>query len=228
MHGEKERRKTPLYIVLSNEGRTRSIQLIPLQFNGHLTAGQATSSTQGSSSVSTGSSNEAQMIVDGDLSDSSKSSIDQVWPDREFHHPKVLISLSLEEDQRRNVNEWVEWMRSIPAFVKYTNVDAIYKSGSTLILLTVPVAIWDLLPESPAIAFIGFTDSWNLLRSSLPSSVESQVLTKAKGEPPSSVTPWYRRFTQNMTSDHEVMPQKYLGLCTPSNEFHVSLDPCDR
>ena len=47
---------------------------------------------------------------------------------------------------------------------KYANVPGIYKSVSTLIILSLPAAVWDLLPKDPAVAFIGFTDSGSLLR----------------------------------------------------------------
>ena len=161
--GEHEHRKTPVYIVLSDEGKHRSIGLIPRQPNDHLTVGPSEASVLGSTSDTSKSSTEAQSIIDGNISDSSQSSIDQVWPDGDFLHPKVLISLSLEEDQRLHMNEWVEWIQSVPAFIKYTHVDGIYKSGSTLMILSIPVAIWDLLPRDPAIAFIGFINSWNLL-----------------------------------------------------------------
>lgn len=95
--------------------------------------------------------------------DSSQSSLDQMWPDPNFHNPKVLVSIALEEDQLLNTDGWTEWIRSIPALVKYCHVEGIYKSGSTLLLITLPIAVWDLLPSDLAIRFLGFTYSWNLL-----------------------------------------------------------------
>ena len=185
--GEHEHRKTPIYIVLSNEGQQRSIRLVPLQINDISAVGHTESSTQRSPSVSPMSSIEAQSILDASLPDSSQSSVHQVWPDQNYCHPKVLISLSLKEDQKLNMDEWVEWMRSVPALVKYANVDGIYKSGSTLILLIVPVAIWDLLPKSPAIAFIGFTSSWNLLGTNPPRLVQSHESIKTVRKAPSYI-----------------------------------------
>lgn len=189
INGENEHRKTPIYIVLSNEGKQRSIGLIPLQRHGHPVLGLAEASFQGSPSDSSKSSVGMQSIADENPSDFSQSSIDQVWPDQEFNHPKVLISLSLEEGQWLHTSEWIEWMRSVPAFVKYTNVDGIYKSGSTLMVLSIPVAIWDLLPKDPAIAFVGFIRSSNLLRGDLPRLVASQGWIKAEAKAPSHINP---------------------------------------
>lgn len=40
-----------------------------------------------------------------------------------------------------------------------------YSSYSTLVLLSIPVAAWDMMPEDPAVNFIGFVTSVNLLQS---------------------------------------------------------------
>ena len=186
MTGEHEHRKTPIYIVISHEGNQRSIGLIPLQRNGPPSVGRVDASTQRLHSGSSESSNEAQSIADDSLLDSSQSSIDRVWPDRGFDHPKVLISLSLEEDQSLYMDTWVDWIRSVPALIRYTKVDGIFKSSSTLLLLSIPVALWDLLPKDPAISFIGFVNSSNLLCNSLPPLDASHKSIKTKAETPNS------------------------------------------
>ena len=186
MTGEHEHRKTPIYMVLSHEGNQRSIGLTPLQRNGHPSVGRVDCSTQGLHSGSSESSNEAQSIADDSPLESSQSSIDRVWPDQEFHHPKVLISLSLEEDQYLYTDAWVDWIRSVPALVKYTKVDGIFKSSSTLLVLSISAALWDQLPKNPAITFVGFVNSSNLLCNNLPPLVASHELIKTKFETPSS------------------------------------------
>ena len=210
--GEREYRKTPIYIVLSSEGKQRSIGLKPLQPNGHLAVELAATSIQGPLSDSSESSIEAQTIGDDDTLNSSQSSIDQVWPDPEFHHPKVLISLSLEEDQWLHTDEWVEWMRSVPAFVKYANVDGIYKSGSTLIVLSIPVAVWDLLPKDPAIAFINFIKSGNLLHSSPPPLAASHDSIKEKAIAPSYIDPISRTLPSRFQTVDTSLANQDLGL----------------
>ena len=160
--GEHERRKTPIYVVLANEKRKRSIELIPLQPRETPPQELAADSVPVPSPQSSNSSGP-QTSVDGNVSDSSQSSLEQLWPDSDFRSPKVLISLALEEDQWLHTNDWVKWMQSVPALTKYARVDGIYKTGSTLMLLSIPVAIWDLLPKDPAISFIGFVESANML-----------------------------------------------------------------
>lgn len=188
MTGEHEHRKTPIYIVISHEGNQRSIGLIPLERNDPPSVGRVDAFTQWLHSGSSGFfvENGAESIADDSLLESSQPSIDRVWPDREFHHPKVLISLSLEEDQSLHMDTWVDWIRSVPALIRYTKVDGIFKSSSTLLVLSIPVALWDLLPKDPAISFIGFVNSSNLLCNSLPPLDASHESIKTKAETPKS------------------------------------------
>ena len=43
-------------------------------------------------------------------------------------------------------------------------MEGVYRSYSTLVLLSIPVATWDMLPDNPAVNFIGFVISDNLLQ----------------------------------------------------------------
>lgn len=160
--GEHEQRKTPIYVVLSNEGKQRSIDLSPLLPRIRPPVELATIS-EDHPYDSSSSSSESPPNSDEQATASSHSSLDHVWPDMEFESPKALISVALEEDQWLQTDDWLRWLRSIPALVKHTRVEGVFKSGSTMILLSLPVAVWDLLPQEPAIHFIGFIQSNNLL-----------------------------------------------------------------
>ena len=75
-----------------------------------------------------------------------------------------MISLALEDDQQLDLNCWEEWLANFPAIAKHVKVQGVFKSHSTLLLLSLPVMVWDLLPDDPACAFIAFIRSNNLLR----------------------------------------------------------------
>lgn len=77
--------------------------------------------------------------------------------------PHVMISLALEDDQRLDLNAWQQWLASFPALAKYVTVQGVFKSHSTLLLLSMPVTIWDLLPEDQACSFVAFIRSNNLI-----------------------------------------------------------------
>lgn len=79
--------------------------------------------------------------------------------------PHVLISLALEDDQQLDLDGWEEWLAAFPALAKHCKVQGLFKSHSTTLLLSLPVMVWDLLPNDPACAFVAFIRSNNLLLS---------------------------------------------------------------
>ena len=157
-NGLEERRRTPIYIHLSDDTKQRCITLAPLQPFTHWTISsqplQASSSSL--SDPSTSASEDVSMVGSDETSQS------EVWPDKKFKLPKVLISVSLQEDQRLDPEHWLEWLKSIPALADLVEVEGIFKSDSTLLLLTLPVALWDSIPRDPAVTFLAFVRSHNL------------------------------------------------------------------
>ena len=80
----------------------------------------------------------------------------------DMQHPHVLLSVALEEDQDNlQPDQFHRWLSRIPAFVKHVKVEGCFKSYSTLLLLSLPVAIWNLLPDDPACCFVGYVTSRN-------------------------------------------------------------------
>ncbi|KAF5001263.1 hypothetical protein FDECE_11017 [Fusarium decemcellulare] len=77
--------------------------------------------------------------------------------------PHVMISLALEDDQRLDINAWEQWLSAFPAMAKYVKVQGVFKSHSTMLLVSMPVSIWDLLPEDHATSFVAFIRSNNLM-----------------------------------------------------------------
>ncbi|KAI1327887.1 hypothetical protein F5Y16DRAFT_398957 [Xylariaceae sp. FL0255] len=76
--------------------------------------------------------------------------------------PHVMVSLALEDNQTLNIEDWEQWLSNIPALAKYVKVQGVFKSHSTLLLLSLPVMVWDMLPDHKACNFIAFIRSNNL------------------------------------------------------------------
>ncbi|KAL8750617.1 MAG: hypothetical protein Q9199_006946 [Rusavskia elegans] len=159
--GTEERRKTPIYIHLSDDENQRCIKLAPLRQLTATTPSHLLMPTQPSlsSSPSSSASEDVDMI---DSEGTSQTSLSEVWPDKKFRLPKVLISVALQEDQRLNTHGWLEWLKSVPALANLVQVEGVFKSDSTLLILTLPVALWDLTPKDPAVTFLAFVRSHNL------------------------------------------------------------------
>lgn len=82
--------------------------------------------------------------------------------------PHVMISLALEDDQRLDLDAWEQWLANFPALAKHVKIQGVFRSHSTLLLLSLPVMVWDLLPENPACSFVAFIRSNNLIRQQSP------------------------------------------------------------
>ena len=79
---------------------------------------------------------------------------------------RVLLAVSVAEDVAHNVAQWVSWLTTAaPWDVSRVDVrlECMYKSHSTLLLVSVPIVGWSRLPESAAYRFIGFIKSGNLI-----------------------------------------------------------------
>ena len=79
---------------------------------------------------------------------------------------RVLLAVSVAEDVAHNVAQWVSWLTTAaPWDVSKVDVrlECMYKSHSTLLLVSVPIVGWNRLQESAAYRFIGFIKSGNLI-----------------------------------------------------------------
>ena len=68
-----------------------------------------------------------------------------------------------DDDDKKKLRNWREWLRNIPSAAKSVKIQAVYRSCSTLLLLSMPIVIWDLLPATSAYSFIGLLASDNLV-----------------------------------------------------------------
>ncbi len=115
--------------------------------------------------------------------------------------PHVLISVELEEEQADLDLECCRlWLTRFPALVKYAKVQAVFRSHSTLLLLSLPIAIWNMLPDNKACSFISFITSQNLAcivdiagdkHSAQAVSKASPIKPAASSTLPGPLIPWY-------------------------------------
>ncbi|KAH7336047.1 hypothetical protein BKA65DRAFT_562927 [Rhexocercosporidium sp. MPI-PUGE-AT-0058] len=112
--------------------------------------------------------------MDLDDEDVLVNPLTDVRPNGEYRVPHVLISIALEGDQGTlDAASCRRWLGDFPALVKYATVEGVYKSYSTLLTLSVPLTIWDLLPDHPACSFIGYITTPNKYKPALRSGITS-------------------------------------------------------
>ncbi|KAI1743999.1 hypothetical protein F4680DRAFT_408165 [Xylaria scruposa] len=141
-----EARTTPVHFMMTANHKAPSIELCRIH-NDILPSALPSASTLGYTSFHEGRASTEDIIG----SEPSESV------------PHVMISLALEDDQNLNVDDWERWLATIPALAKYVQVQGVFKSHSTLLLVSLPVMVWDMLPDHPACNFIAFIRSNNLV-----------------------------------------------------------------
>ncbi|KAI1322393.1 hypothetical protein F5Y16DRAFT_416001 [Xylariaceae sp. FL0255] len=69
---------------------------------------------------------------------------------------KVLLAVRLLNDDNI-IQELEEWIIRAPSGVQELKFQWVFPSFSSLLLIEVPLTVWDLLPPSPAVTFVSFT-----------------------------------------------------------------------
>jgi hypothetical protein len=120
------------------------------------------------------------------LQDEQITSLSSITPLGRLTVPHVLISVALEEDQADlSLESCRFWLTRFPAFIKYAKVQGVFKSYSTLILLSLPIAIWNMLPENKACLFISFITTGNLACTTPMVYDEASLPARSLSQPPS-------------------------------------------
>jgi hypothetical protein len=213
-----ECRRTPVYastlapgvpsVVLSR----LHISVVPLD----ISSTPAPSSSQPAAEDQTANPSEPTAGEKSDITeDENTKSCTEASPLGCLKVPHVLISVALVEDQTYDTQACTEWLQSFPMLARYVNVQGIYKSYSTLLIVSVPVIIWDLIPSNPAIGFVSYVTSRNLLKDNpLKQQLSPEVFVI--GSPKSN------RMLYSETGD----VRKGTGISSEDMVSHVTVDPC--
>ncbi|KAK4154901.1 hypothetical protein C8A00DRAFT_32256 [Chaetomidium leptoderma] len=74
--------------------------------------------------------------------------------------PGILVTCRL-RDQRVDVEQWRQWLHRAPEGAKNIQISALYPGLSAVLVLELPLVVWDLLPSSPAVSFVAYTTGRN-------------------------------------------------------------------
>jgi len=101
-------------------------------------------------------------------------------PEGRFRLPHVLISVALVENQALDIKACSDWLASFPALARYASVQSAYQGYSTLLIVSLPVFLWNLLPANLACNFIGYVQSTDILAKGpgqeIPSGLSNETL----------------------------------------------------
>jgi hypothetical protein len=158
---ERQPRRTPIYSILCETQPRRSILLSPLKVSSTEPETPAGSLNRGyapSASISSGQSPSEKLSNIEEGVRKRKRILDEV-----NEYPQVLLAIRLDRHEL-DLNAWKECLlRQLPPEAKEIKIEGIFGSFSTLLLLRIPVGVWDLLPENPAYSFVGFVTTSNMI-----------------------------------------------------------------
>ena len=188
MPAGREIQKSPLHVVLSQNRRLpKGIQLSPKreirnqagnerslgpsgnsELSQHLSASSSSSrmSPPNHPSVPSGLSPSSPSGSHGSLNQhTTSSSISSLFSDIE-QFPRIALTIRLKESlaaSEVSADLLADWMRMMPVLAENVKVEAGFASLSTLLIISLPVAIWCYVPDHPALSVIGVIKSTNFL-----------------------------------------------------------------
>jgi hypothetical protein len=185
----------PFYVRLTNSEYS-SIDLTPLP--------KATVSVDDDSAIHMGLSTEGSPGSESSSLNSKPKAV-----------ARVLVAIHLTKSPRGDLVGFLRGEGLIPSYVnamEVLSVEAVFESNSALAIISMPISVWDLLPEDTPCSYIGITYSKNLLDSSIPPRSLSG-LGPPKGEDAS--VPTHYRSQSEETSVSETM-------ACPKNQVNAS------
>jgi hypothetical protein len=170
---------TPVYHPMSGRNNP-SIRIAPLQAKNLATPLMPSLMTLESPSLSV--THSLMTDLSHSTTSTPASSLPSTPPD--LTSPRVLLAVSLKEGSSvPDLDQWTEWLRSeLPRDIAHIGVkiEAVYLSDSTLMLVSLPISIWNHLPDSSAYRFIDFITSDDLWKES-PTISSKKTATAAAG-----------------------------------------------
>jgi hypothetical protein len=129
--------------------------------------------------------------------------------------PHMLIAITLDEDQPLpHIEACRNWICSFPGLAKYVKVEGVFTSYSTVLILSIPIVIWNMLPENPACQPISYVTSRNLILDSADEARNDKISKK--------------HASQNLSNVGEVVPFKQDNRqieCLSSHDLTSSPTP---
>lgn len=164
----------PCSIRLPNFSRAHSSGSVPQNLRDVAIATSIGPSSSGESRAATGNSIFSQNVS----LPSSMSSTSRIQ-----EYPRLLFSIRIQEDV--NPNElsselFADWLRQIPLSTNQVRVEAGFKSDSTLLMVSLPIAFHGYLRKDPAIQLLGTIRSKNCMQVTAQEVTEAEVTEVAE------------------------------------------------
>jgi hypothetical protein len=218
-----ESRKTPIYILTSNDPKSQSIEL-SVRPSPEVLGSAGTSKRKPRKSTTP----NASTLSRRDIFDLSQ--LNRNLPSGKLTVPHVLLSVALEEDQSLDLDSWARWISDNPALAKYVLVEGVFRSHSTMVLLSLPVPLWDVLQDDLAISFIAYVESRNaLVSASEEANIRIQEIVEQRRAKELELlhSTWQQRIDKERkhTGDqYQALQERFLAEMDARKETEARLD----
>ena len=202
---------TPIYALLSERGGN-SITICPLL------------------DVGASARPESQLLAELEATDHSQQGQASMIPDdspslqtsqMQTVDTRVLLSVSVVQDAIHDVSHWVSWLTTAAPW-DVTKVDvkvqSVFRSYSTLIIVSIPTYAWSRLPERPAYRFVGFIRSGDIFQAAKNPTVSIAETLPRDGASPLPPDAFLRHKRQGT----DVVAQRAAKMLRHSPRFPVS------
>lgn len=192
---ERVQRRTPFYRFLSDNKRPRPIYIAPLPTNHDNTPGteydQPSSGKKKVKEIET-KVNETENSKPPTPAPSAKD----LPREEQKDIPKVLIRILL-NTSTFSIDQFANWLLQAPLEARSVEIEGAYGSLSTLLVVKMPLSVWNLLPGDPAMSLIGYITSTNkadlinqgIRRKLQTSTTDSPSSTMSQGGPFVALSP---------------------------------------
>ena len=201
---ERQPRRTPVYSILCDTKPRRSIMLAPLR--------------KRYSSLSTGpTSNGHAQSIDLGTAGTTRKRRRSLSPGQGSEKcSQVIISVQL-RGHELDIAAWKECIRLFPSEAQTIKIEGIFESFSTLLLVRIPVAIWNLIPDNPAYGFVGYVTSEN--------QATPQILEELNQKVPVVSTQHETRAVKSENGSPLMHPTSYLDQLRTMSESGSPMEP---
>jgi len=219
-------KKAPIHLVLSqNHDHPRSIRLsnrskgkgaakssppaLNCQFNVSSDSEPQSVAPQNHTSTHTSSTGSSAPDSNNEFDEKSSPSSSTTSLSQLSDYPRLLFSIRISEDvkpRELSTDLFTDWLREVPMLSSLVKVEAGFASDSTILIVSMPAAMFAYIPSNPSIAFLGTTRSRNLLSAPAPQSTKCE-----RNE---------RTAFQTEASNH--LPKMFLSSKRTKNDFKMN------
>jgi hypothetical protein len=158
----RERHPAPVHLVLTRSTQfPRSIQLSRMGIrakNDSTTLPSSLLAALATQSTARGSNSSCVVEIDNTISSMPSITREEMNRLNSNSAPRLAFAVRLNESFETgdlSIDAFVEWLRTVPALVDDVKIEAGFESFSSLLIISLPIAICSYLPRNPAIFSLG-------------------------------------------------------------------------